>query len=263
MPSVRIGDIDVAYDHSGTGDPMVFLHGLAEDKTTWQHQLNDLSGNHRLAYDLRGHGGTSTGQAAGTLEQLGTDLIGFLETITGPATVVGFSLGGTITLWAAAQRPDLVEHAIVLGTSSVVGRAAVGFYEKRIRDATNTATDDFFAALREDTRLALARPADDLDGLTQARLEAVGSGGGYRNAAQAMMALNAEPLTPRLGEIQVPVDVIAGSDDTFCPAKASQIIVDALPDVRFHEISGVGHLMNVDDPAAVTGAIQTALQKRN
>ena len=82
--------------------------------------------------DLRGHGETGLGNAEGTLTQLGNDLVGFLEAITGPAVCIGYSLGGTIVLWAAAMRPDLVLHAIVAGTSVKVGYTANGFFQQRI-----------------------------------------------------------------------------------------------------------------------------------
>lgn len=261
--SVHIGDIDIAYTDSGSGPPVVLIHGLAEDKTSWQPQLGHLTGYRTIAVDLRGHGQTSVGEADGTLEQLGGDLIGFLTQVTGPATVVGFSLGGTIALWAAAERPDLISHAIVLGTSSVVGKAAVSFYDTRIHDAYSPESADFAAAIREDTRLALVTQNGDLDALTASRLNAIGDGAGYRNASRAMVGVNAQPLTPRLSDIQVPVDVVAADQDTFCPRKASQIIVDALPNVQYRTVNDAGHLMNVDQPATVTHTLQTALDERN
>ncbi|MEO5666036.1 MAG: alpha/beta fold hydrolase [Nocardioides sp.] len=263
MSSVTIGDIEVAYTEAGDGPPVVLVHGLAEDRGTWSAQQSALTGVRTLAYDLRGHGGTTLGSPDGSLAQLGADLLGFLEAVTGPATVVGFSLGGTVALWAAAERPDLVTHAVVLGTSSVVGRAATGFYAGRIELAGDTTTPEFRTALRDDTAAALVTPDAPLDAIVEARLAAVGDGRGYANAARAMSALNAAPLTPRLADVAVPVDVVGAAGDTFCPPKAARIITDALSDVSYHEIPDAGHLMNVDNPDAVTAAIRTTLSGRN
>lgn len=260
-----IGDIDVAYTESGVGTatPVVLVHGLAEDHSTWKVQQRDLHDVHTYAYDLRGHGGSSLGDADGTLEQLGRDLLGFLEQVTGPAIVVGFSLGGTVALWAAAERPDLVTQAVVLGTSSVVGRAATGFYGQRIEQASDTSSTEFRTGMREDTAAALALAGDRLDDVVAARLAAVNDGRGYANAARAMAGLNAAPLTPRLGEVKVHVDVVGATEDSFCPAKAATIITDALADVTYHEIPEAGHLMNIDNPDAVTAVIRTTLSGRN
>jgi 3-oxoadipate enol-lactonase len=260
---VSLADIEVAYTEAGSGPPVVLVHGLAEDRRTWAVQQRELDDVHTFAYDLRGHGGSTLGDADATLTQLGRDLIGFLEAVTGPATVVGFSLGGTVALWAAAERPDLVAHAVVLGTSSVVGRAATGFYADRIAKAVDTAAAEFRSALRDDTAAAIAVAHDRLDEVVAARLEAVGDGGGYTNAARAMASLSDAPLTPRLADVHAHVDVIGATGDTFCPAKAAAIITDALPDVTYHEVPNAGHLMNIDNPDAVTSVLRTALSGRN
>ena len=99
----QVEDLQVAYDATdGSGPPVVFLHGLAEDRATWAFQMATATSRPCFAYDLRGHGETSIGDANGTLQQLGRDLLAFLRLVSGPSTVVGFSLGGTIALWAAA-----------------------------------------------------------------------------------------------------------------------------------------------------------------
>jgi pimeloyl-ACP methyl ester carboxylesterase len=263
VTTVALHDIDVAYTEGGRGTPVVFVHGLAEDKTTWAAQQRDLCEAHTFAYDLRGHGDTTLGEADATLAQLGRDLVAFLENVSGPAVVVGFSLGGTVALWAAAERPDLVVRAVVLGTSSVVGRAAADFYARRIAQAADPSSREFRAALRDDTAAALATAHDRLDEIVAARLRAVGDGRGYASAARAMSSLHGAPLTPRLAEVQVPVAVVGATGDAFCPAKAAAILTDALPDVIYHEIPDAGHLMNIDNPAAVTAVVRTVIAGGN
>jgi 3-oxoadipate enol-lactonase len=259
---VTVGDIDVAYTEAGAGRPVVLVHGLAEDRGSWLAQQLELPDVRTFAYDLRGHGRTSLGMPDATLAQLGEDLVGFLEQLTGPATVVGFSLGGTIALWAAAERPELVAHVIVLGTSSIVGRAAAEFYADRIAKSADTAVDTFRDALRNDTAAALTVARDRLDEVLDARLRAVGDGRGYANAAAAMAALRTSPLTPRLADVRAHVDVVGAADDSFCPPKAAAILVDALLDVTLHEIPNAGHLMNIDQPAAVTATLRAVLTER-
>ncbi|GAB05238.1 alpha/beta fold hydrolase [Gordonia amarae] len=260
MSTATIGDIDVSYTEAGPQDavPVVLIHGLAEDGSSWAGTQQALADLHTFAYDLRGHGRSSVGEGDGTLTQLGNDLIAFLEKMTGPAVVVGFSLGGTIALWAAAQRPDLVTGAVVLGTSSVVGRSATGFYAGRIELAGDTSSQEFRDAIRDDTAAALV-DGDRLDEITANRLTAIGDGRGYVNAARAMAALNADPLTPSLTNITVHVTVVGAADDTFCPYKAAQIVLGALPDADYIEIPRAGHLMNVDNPDAVTDALRRSI----
>ena len=259
---IRLGDIDVAYTAHGSGAPVVLLHGLAEDRTSWQQVQDGLRDVGTFAYDLRGHGGTSAGQGEGTLAQLGQDLIAFLEGVTGPATCIGFSLGGTIVIWAAAHRPDLVSRLVLVGTSSIVGRRAGDFFAERIalleRDA-----QAFKAAMRDDTAAQLAAATSKIDAVTAQRIRAVGDGKGYINAARAMRGLVDHPLTPLLERIACPVDVIGGEKDAFCPRKAADGLMRGLKSARYHEIEGAGHLMSVDNPKRYLDAIATCLRERS
>lgn len=258
---IDVGDIHVAYTAAGEGPPVVLVHGLAEDRASWARQQRELQDRHTLAYDVRGHGATTAGQGDGTLAQLGGDLVGFLETVSGPAAVVGFSLGGTIALWAASERADLVRRAVVLGTSSVVGRTAVGFYRERIALVRGGDRAAILRALRDDTAAALAAPDGDAGALAGRRLAAIGDGAGYVNAAAAMARLGEEPLTPRLAAVRCHVDVVGGERDAFCPRKAADILLGGLPDATYHELPAVGHLMNVDDPVAVTTTLDRTLER--
>lgn len=259
----RIGDIDVAWSEEGSGPPVVFVHGLAEDRHTWAAQQTALTGFTTYAYDLRGHGDSSVGDGAGTAEQLSADLVRFLDEITGPAACVGFSLGGTVVLGAAATDPSLVPYAIVMGTSSVVGRSAAEFFGTRISMLDGGVTDEFRAALRDDTAGAIANPDVDVDAVTARRLRAVGDGQGYVNAARAMARVNSFPLTDLLGRVRTHVDVIGASDDTFCPRKAADLLMAGLPDASYWEIGDAGHLMNVDNPDEVSRLLEQLLKENH
>lgn len=254
--TLKVGDIEVAYRAEGEGaTTMVLIHGLAQDHRMWAHQQASLAGVSTVACDIRGHGETSLGDPDGTLSQLGGDLVAFLEHV-GPATCAGFSLGGTVALWAAAERPDLVESVVALATSSVVGRAAAAFFAQRIRLFAGDDTEAIRQALLADTRGALANPRVDADGVTATRLQAIGDRRGYLNGARAMAAIHEEPLNPRLARVECPVLVVSGERDTFCPRKAAEIMLEHLPNARFEELSGIGHLVTDDGPEAVTSVIE-------
>nr|WP_276613909.1 alpha/beta fold hydrolase [Rhodococcus sp. 14C212] len=259
--TVTLQDIDVTYRRAGHGPAVVLIHGLAEDHHSWRAVQEADLGVTTYAYDLRGHGRTTVGSPAGTLAQLRDDLIAFLEQVSGPAICVGFSLGGTVVLSVAAERPDLVTEVVALGTSSVVGRGAAAFYAGRIDLFRGTDRAEQKAALHADTAAALHNPASDVDAVTAYRLEAVGDGQGYINASTAMAALVESPLTPELSKIgpDVPVTIVGADHDTFCPKKAAEIILNAIEHARYFEISGAGHLMLVDQPEQSIDALRHIL----
>ena len=252
--NAQIGDLSVRYARSGGGPPIVLLHGLAEDHSSWQPVLSGFRNHTAFAVDLRGHGGSSCGHCDGTAEQLARDLTGFLEVVTGPAPVVGFSMGGSIALLGAAERPDMVTGLVVIATSCVVGRAAAEFFSDRISMVESGAMEELATALKEDTATQVLTEVD-LDALTAGRLAAIGDGAGYANAARAMMALRERPLTGRLAEVSCHVDVVSTDGDLFCPPRAGQMIVDGVADAAYHQIDGAGHLVTVDRPVALSALL--------
>ena len=129
--------------------------------------------------------------------------------------------------------------------------------------AADPASAPFRDAVRQDTSAGLHVEHARLSEVTAARLLSIGDGQGYINAAKAMRALNETPLTPELARVRVPVHVVGGSDDAFCPMKASQIILDALPEADYIEVPSAGHLMNIDNPLGVAAVLTTTLRRDN
>lgn len=258
LTQARLGDLDVTFRAAGAGRPVVLVHGLAQDHGMWAAQQRQLPGYRTLAYDVRGHGGTSLGKPEGTLAQLGGDLIAFLERF-GPASCVGFSLGGTVVLWAAAERPDLVTDVLVMATSSVVGRRAASFFHERIELFGGTDEEAVRAALLEDTRGQLAGSDVAVETVLEERMRAIGDRRGYVNGARAMAGINVEPLNDRLERIRCPVLVVSGANDQFTPRRAADIMLEHLSQGRFEELPNVGHLLTDEDPDAVTAVIENWL----
>lgn len=258
--TTRLGDIEVAVQEAGEGPPVVLVHGLAQDHRMWTRVLAEQTGRRYVAYDVRGHGGTTIGNADGTIAQLGGDLVALLEEL-GQATCVGFSLGGTVALWAAAERPDLVSDVVAVATSSVVGRAAAQFFRERIELFETGSTEEMKAAVRADTEAQLAGDHADLEAIVAARLEAIGDGAGYINGARAMAAINDTPLNPLLERIRVPVIVMSGENDEFCPRRAADIMLEHLSAAEFEELPGVGHLVTDESPETFVSRLSRRLRR--
>lgn len=257
----HLRDIRVGYRQRGAGTRLVLVHGLAQDHCMWAAQQAGLPGCSTLAYDIRGHGETTLGHADGTLPQLGEDLIAVLERF-GPAHCVGFSLGGTVVLWAAAERPDLVESVVAVATSSVVGTKAAEGMRQRIDVVERGEAEAIRRLLRDDTEMQLAKTTATLDAIVDARMEAVGDGGGYVNGARTMLWMREHPLNEALARIERPVLVVTGARDVVCPPRAADIMFEHLTSAEYRELADVGHLITDEDPDALTDVLRTWLERR-
>jgi len=97
----------------------VFLHANGFNALTYRSLLAPLAASLRIVVpDLRGHGATDLpadpgGRRAWT--DLRDDLVSLLDALDGPpAVVAGHSMGGTVALLAAAQRPDRIVSLVLL-----------------------------------------------------------------------------------------------------------------------------------------------------
>ena len=115
----RIGDLEIAYGSTGTGEPaLVFVHGVFGDRSHFAPQLAYFSDRRRvIALDLRGHG-CSSAPAEVTIDDFAADVIAVIAAAgLASAVVCGHSMAGVVGLKVALARPDLVRGvAMVDGT---------------------------------------------------------------------------------------------------------------------------------------------------
>ncbi len=96
MPKIRITDqLELAYEESGAGRAIVFVHGLWMSSRFFHKQLPGLGQNHHaIALDLRGHGGSSHTHDGHTMATYALDVHAFLKARDlHEAVLVGWSMG--------------------------------------------------------------------------------------------------------------------------------------------------------------------------
>jgi haloalkane dehalogenase len=114
--SVDNHDLEVAYYDEGTGDPVVFLHGIPTNSYLWHEAVPPITEQRRVIVpDMVGYGQSSMydgfdrslraqeGMLAELFESLGLDTI----------SLVGHDLGGGIALRYAVHNPDAVEQLVL------------------------------------------------------------------------------------------------------------------------------------------------------
>ena len=253
-------DIEAAWFEVGRGEPLVLIHGLADDHRAWRRSLPDLALRHRvILYDLRGHGQTTLGASAGTLAQLGDDLVALLDALAiDHADLAGFSLGGTIAMRVAVDHPERVRRLALVATSSRVGRAAAEWYRERVAMVEGN-DPQLRQTLDRDAADVYAESPGELDEGLVIRRQSTADPRGYANACAAMAALNASPLDPELGTITAPTLIVASVQDKHCPPKAAEIIASGIAGSRLEIIEGAGHAIPVEKPRELAGLINSFL----
>jgi pimeloyl-[acyl-carrier protein] methyl ester esterase len=265
-------------ESSGSGPPMVLLHGWAMHSGLWAPLASTLAGRFRVhAVDLPGHG-RSAPVSPLTLDRLADAMAEHFAAENVPLTVVGWSLGGMVALrWARRAQRRLARLVLVATTPSFVARpdwppamdaATLSRFGDELRASYRLTLQRFLSLQlagggREDRA---ARGAGSVDGramLAMLRRELFARGEPSPAAlADALAILMSADLRPELPAIAQRCLVISGERDTLAPPAAGAWLAAALPDARFAAIAGAGHVPFLSHPAAFLRELDAFLDER-
>jgi pimeloyl-ACP methyl ester carboxylesterase len=263
----------------GPDDPtgtVVFAHGYVLSNRLWDLQvaaLTDARPDLRVVtYDQRGHGRSARApQGSATIEQLGRDLRAVLDQLgTGPAAVVGHSMGGMTIMSYVEQYPHdvgsrLVAAGLVATSGGGLAEVAWGLPPRvadRIRAALPSAMERnrrWEDAGRRPIPQPFLRPLlfGRGTGPTAVRktLE-VYLGNSAHTAADFFQTFPPHDRLAALAALnEVPVTILVGTEDRICPLAHSRALADALPHARLRVYPGAGHMVQLERPTDVTAEL--------
>lgn len=126
---VAANGLSFAYVETGSGPPLVLIHGSVSDYREWSKQMKPFAGHYRvIAYSRRYHWPNTvpTADADASLEVQVEDLAAIIKTLKiGPAHLIGHSYGGAVALHLALRYPELVRTLVLAepGVASVLTEA--------------------------------------------------------------------------------------------------------------------------------------------
>lgn len=108
------------WESTGTGDPVLLIHGLGLSGGAWWRTVDTLAGSMRvITYDHRGIGQSESLTHAYTTEAMADDAVSILDDLEMERVhVYGFSLGGMIAQQVALRHPARVQALVLGGTHS-------------------------------------------------------------------------------------------------------------------------------------------------
>ena len=234
----------------------VLVHGVGSHAWSWLPFVEALGpGERAVAVDMRGHG-DSQWAADGdySTEAHAADLAGVLDAVGArDVTLVGASWGGLVGLVLAARRPDLVGRLVMvdLAPSSTKHPDDVP-----PRPASFERHGEAVAA--EQGRNPRARP--ETVELLAAHGTRPGEGGRLVPKHDPLFLrrwpFRAEDHWAALRSVGCPLLVVKASDSPVLPAADAERMVAEAPDGRLETIAGTGHVVHVDDPAALVAIVR-------
>jgi 3-oxoadipate enol-lactonase len=254
---------DLLRADSGSGDPILLIHGSGFDLCTWGRTYDELARDYRvIAYNRRGY--RSSGAEARRWTDHAEDAADLLRLLdASPATVVAHSAGAIVALELAVRRPELVTTLILLDPAVYIRRYltpdfAWAFVTAQLVRRFKGDERGVERFLRWATRYRDGGSAWERDDFPQQWREAMLGGA---SAAFADMAVGDGSHIARgdISSIKSPVTIIGGgrSPSLYQRIAGGLSSLFWAPPQRVL-LEGAGHAMPFDEPVELARSIRVA-----
>lgn len=241
---------------------VVFIHGIGGAATVWARQKASFAeaGFAPVALDLPGYGRRPSVTAL-DFELLAADVEAAIDSrgLERPV-LLGHSMGGMVAQTALRRRPEGYRAAVLACTSPAFGNPDGAFQQKFVAarlgplDAGQTMAD-----LAPKLVHAMMGPNPNPAGRAHAiDVMALVPADTYRAAVRCLVTFDERA---NLGHIRVPVLCLAGEKDPNAPAVVMERMAAKIPGAKYVCLPGVGHLPNLEAPAAFDAAVLDFLRR--
>jgi len=263
----------LAFQETGSGVPIVFLHPTPLDRDYWRPLIENLGGVRAIAPDLRGHGQSELSRnlpVGGfarvpdapvlTVAQLATDVLTLLDHLElREAVFAGCSIGGYVLLELWRRAPQRIT-GLVFVCSKPQPDAEANLAKRAVSIAQIRAegTAAFFDGNAKSLIGATARERHpQMVAELRARMtltpEAV-------IAVQAGLATRPDSL-PTVATIDAPVLAIAGGEDTAISPAEMEAFNAAPGGCEYHLLPDAGHFAAYEQPEKIAAQLAEWLRQ--
>lgn len=249
---VKTGNIKVNVAVTEQQNPkaaVVFIHGFPFNKDIWKQQMSALPKHIQgIAYDVRGHGKSSSGHGYFSIDQFAKDLLDLIKFLKLKEVILcGISMGGYIALRAAEISPEAISGLILCDTNSLadsnegkLNRFAQ--IETIMSKDLQIFTDAFVKKIfSQETFQNSPKTVDFIRGVILQNKE--------KNICATLLALASRTeTTVSLDSIHVPALIIRGEQDQLISNEHVEILHQHIKKSSLKLVPGSGHLPNLENP---------------
>jgi len=237
----------IHWTETGSGAPVVLLHGLGSDSSEWGRVTGTLSARRRvIALDQIGFGQSGMPPLKYRIETLCSFLEGFFEALRlERASLVAHGISGGVAIQFAAAHPKWVERLVL---------ANAGFLlESTNIELLNPATRAEARDLAKRTRFAATDA--EADQLWADSMVSAAANQSLIDSAQCGI----DSFSHLLGHISHPTLVVWGREDCLTPSETGERIHAAIPNSQMVILENSGHAPHREQPKEFAAVVDKFL----
>ncbi|WP_251552412.1 alpha/beta fold hydrolase [Neobacillus muris] len=245
---------EIPYIRLGSGEPLVFIHGLGEVKEGWVKQFVLADEYELIIPDLRGHGEyNNPGEIS--IQNFAKDILCLLHELgIESAHICGLSMGGMVAQEIYRQAPEKCRSLMLVSTFHYAPKNLGKLFVKYRR---NRAENKSVEAIRETAAKVC------LYSWSQENIEAFHqyyqpNREFYFKAMEACLKVNNLWLLPK---IHVPTLIIGGQYDSVIPVWVQFLMHKQIPHSEFVIFRNTGHVAKLEAAEAFNGVLRSFLNK--
>ena len=236
----NISGLKIYYEVAGSGEPVLLLHGWANDVETLRPlmgMVKDL-GFRVFAVDLPGFGLSDTPQSAWGVDDYVNFVGNFLDELAlDRVSILGHSFGGRIVIKLAASNPLRANKLILVDSAGIKPERSISSH--------------ISASFTKLVRKVIPLLPDSIGKFLKDNLLSKMGSRDYRNAGKlraTFVKVVNEDLRQYLPCIKSPVLLVWGELDRETPVSDGRLMQELIPDAQLNVIRGAGHHCFLDNP---------------
>ncbi|MGB0910979.1 MAG: alpha/beta fold hydrolase [Nitrospirales bacterium] len=271
LQTIDVDGDEIAYLETGTGPPLILLHGFGGAIWNWEHQQLTLSSQYRvITLDLLGSGMSAKPHIPYSPSRLVTFFLHFMDALgIDKATLIGNSMGAGLAMATALTVPDRVTALVLISgfPQSLEDTIHSPLYKNFLtyRPPLWMAKLGSWFSGRATTRRVLQEILYDHSLLTSVIIER-----SYQNRSTQAILPSLYSLMEHMDEweqqygkrihyIRHPTLLLWGEEDRVFPAKVGHNLQKLLPQAQWHLIPKGGHFLQWEKPKQINLLIQEFL----